>query len=286
MSKKEKANLSKIQTGLNSVSKLVLSSTSSTMERTEDDVGDEMDISLECDLCKKLIGGLKKLELLECGHFYCVNCTPQQLKEKHTSCFTATSPSSAFTRELSPKQIAEHDGELSQDGVGAERSNIRGSGRQSKKIQVPKSKSGRKRKIRKKPDQQLWSFLYLAKPIVVNLPKNATYGDLLNTLHLLLGVDKKTHEIHIRNHKSSSEEAEGELSTPGEPNPVEVIDSKSRLRDLRIPRQKMAVLEVEEKKKGSAEDKSEPKKNEKEKRGIHEEMPSLSQSRAEEPKSL
>ncbi|CAO4379457.1 unnamed protein product [Caenorhabditis nigoni] len=45
MSKKEEANLSKIQTGLNSVSKLVLSSTSSTMERTEDDVGDEMDIS-------------------------------------------------------------------------------------------------------------------------------------------------------------------------------------------------------------------------------------------------
>ncbi|CAO4379441.1 unnamed protein product [Caenorhabditis nigoni] len=256
------------------------------MERTEDDVGDEMDISLECDLCKKLIGGLKKLELLDCGHFYCVNFNIITNSEKHTSCFTATSPSSAFTRELSPKQIAEHGGELSQDGVGAERANIRGSGGQSKKIQVPKSKSGRKRKIRKKPDQQLWCFLYLAKPIVVNLPKDATLGDLLNTLHLLLGVDKKTHEIHIRTRKSSSEEAEGELGAPREPNPVEVIDAKTRLRDLRIPRQEMAVLEVAEKKKGSAGDKSGPKKNEKKKRGTHEEMPSLSQCRAEEPKSL
>ncbi|CAO4379447.1 unnamed protein product [Caenorhabditis nigoni] len=244
-----------------------------------------LDISLECDLCKKLIGGLKKLELLDCGHFYCVNCTPQQLKEKHTSCFTCPS---AFTRYLSPNLLAIclHNGELSQDGVGAERANIRGSGRQSKKIQVPKSKSGRKRKRRKKPDQQLWSFLYLAKPIVVNLPTDATLGDLLDTLHLLLGVDKKTHEIHIRTRKSSSEEAEGELSDPREPNPVGVIDAKTRLRDLRIPRQEMAVLEVAEKKKGSAGDKSEPKKNEKEKRGTHEEMPSLSQCRAEEPKSL
>lgn len=257
MSKKDKANLSKIQTGLNSTSKLALSSASTTIERTEDDVGDEMDISLACDLCKKLIGGLKKLDLLECGHFYCINCAPLERKEKHTNCFTATSPSSAFTREISPKQIAEHDGELSQDGGGAERAHIRGSGRQSKKPPMPKSKSGRKRKSKKKPDQQLWSFMYLSKPIIVNLPTDATYGDLLNSLHLLLGIDKKTHEIHIRTHKSSSEEGgEAEGTAPGEagePAPVDVIDSKSRLRDLRIPRQKMAVLEVEEKKRGSAE---------------------------------
>ncbi|PIC26315.1 hypothetical protein B9Z55_018925 [Caenorhabditis nigoni] len=57
-----------------------LSSTSSTKQRTEDDVGDEMNISLECDLCKKLIGNLKKLELLDCGHFFCVDCAPHQLK--------------------------------------------------------------------------------------------------------------------------------------------------------------------------------------------------------------
>ncbi|EFP09222.1 hypothetical protein CRE_25400 [Caenorhabditis remanei] len=285
MSKKEKENLSKVQTGMNSTSKLVLSSTSSTNERTEDDVGDDMDISLACDGCKKLIGGLNKLELLACGHYYCNNCFALFTKDNHSSCITATSPSSVFTREVSPQQIAEHDGELSQEG-GAERVNSRGSNRPSRKALMNKSKSGRKRKP-KKPDQQLWYFLHLTKPVVVSLATDATYGDLLSRLFIMLGIDKKTHDIHIRTQKSSSEEAEGEAaSSTGEPAPLEVIDSKSRLRDLRIPRQKMLIIDVEEKKKQkSSEDKIDQKKPDKDKKSTHEDLQSLSQSRADEPKS-
>uniref|UniRef100_A0A1I7TA40 RING-type domain-containing protein n=1 Tax=Caenorhabditis tropicalis TaxID=1561998 RepID=A0A1I7TA40_9PELO len=253
---------------MNSTSKQVISSNSCTMERTEDD----------------LTGGLNKFELLDCGHFYCVNCAPQQIKEKHTNCFTSTSPSSAFTREISPQQIAEHDGELSQDG--GERGNIRGSNRPSRRNMQNKTDGGRKRKSKKGPDQQLFYFLHLTKPVVVSLAADATYGDLLSRLHQVLGVDVKTHEIHIKTQKSSSEEGEGEYSTPGDPTPLEVVDSKTRLSDLRIPRQKMLILDVEPKKKrGSTEDKKESKKNEKENKGNQEDVHSRSRSRAEEPKS-
>ncbi|EGT53226.1 hypothetical protein CAEBREN_17863 [Caenorhabditis brenneri] len=254
---------------MNSSSKLVGSSVSSTNEKTEDD----------------LIGGMNKLELLECCHFYCVECTPQnQAKEKHTSCITSTSPSSAFTREISPQQIAEHDGELSQDA--GERGNIRGSNRPSRKALHNKSNRNKKKKLKKGPDQLLFFFLHMNKPVVVSLATDATYGDLISRLCTVLGVDGKTNDIHLRTQKSSSEEGEDQ-SSRGDPALLDAVDSKARLSDLRIPRQKMLILDVEPKKKqGSAEDsKKDQKKNDKDKNGTREDVPSLSQSRAEEPKS-
>ncbi|CAI2350059.1 unnamed protein product [Caenorhabditis sp. 36 PRJEB53466] len=287
MSKREKSNLSKVHTGLTSTTRLQISSTKSSHERTEDDVGDEMDVSLVCDECGKLVGGMHKLELLDCGHFYCVICAPKQPKEKHTSCTFSIKKTTAFARESSPLQKADHDGELStQDQEGA-KDKLRSSVRATKRT-PHKPNSTRKRK--RKTSEQLWYFLYLSRPVVVSMAFDATYSDLLSRLYLVLNLERSTHEIHLKIQKSSSDEADGEFYTPGESVPLEVQSSKVRLVELKIPRQKMLILEVEEKKRRmsaenpekTAEKKRDSKEKEKKKSTLAE---TASQSRAEEPKS-
>uniref|UniRef100_A0A8R1E7P9 Zf-C3HC4 domain-containing protein n=1 Tax=Caenorhabditis japonica TaxID=281687 RepID=A0A8R1E7P9_CAEJA len=204
MSKKEKSIVTNLQTAVTTSTKHQTSSFSqSANEKTEDD----------------LLGGLSSLDILECGHHFCVTCIVTQKKEEHVSCGSSVKRSDIFKGDADTNsgsvQHADHDGELS-----AER---KVSGGKSEEMA---NKSYNKSSRKKKSKTQVFAFLYHKRPVVAPSPKPIKLknpkpiikflpAELLNRLYMLTNVNRGTHELVLKAQKSSSEEAEAELSTRG-----------------------------------------------------------------------
>lgn len=197
--------------------------------KTDEGLGDHLGVCQRCDDCGKMM----KYEswehrqglALECGHAFCENCVLKIRKEAHlpTSC-QVNSVKCRIPDWYDPDQPTK-----------SERRNAE----MNRKEYLSRSK--------------LWIFEHKGRPVVVSLRRDATYGDLENSLALLLSVDLKTHMIliHLPNSYNGGDvnyfmKADDSLTN----GPYE---KDTKLKYLRYPRIVALSLDITEKKKPSSE---------------------------------
>ncbi|CAB3405265.1 unnamed protein product [Caenorhabditis bovis] len=219
-------------------------------EKTEDDVDYEMPFVQMCDgPCQKLVD-TKPEACLTCGHFYCDDCSKFLNTDSHSleACTENFRKLKKRATAPSPPVNATHEVASPRNSTTVRRDeSVQAVGTCTPKCTALRRRSTSSCNTFENAHEKIWyTFIHDKKPLAVCMTQSSTYGDLLRRIALCLNVNLKTHDIIIKIQASSSESS-GEDKMTSEPVPIGNIDEKLSLYELQLPRSRMLIVQVQEK---------------------------------------